>query len=83
MDSISLDNASNDFDNVVARVLSDSEPTIVTTPEGSSVVVMTLADYNGWQETAYLLSEEANAARLQRSIADAKSGKLLERDLVE
>lgn len=81
MTTISLDTAKLDFGQVVSRVLADAEPTIVNTPTGDSVVVMPLDDFAGWQETAYLLRNPANAARLLKSIAEAEAGKILVRDL--
>lgn len=83
MTTISLDTAVQDFGQVVSRVLADAEPTIVNTPSGSSVVVLPLDDFEGWQETAYLLRNPANAAHLQKSIAEAESGRVQIRDLTE
>jgi PHD/YefM family antitoxin component YafN of YafNO toxin-antitoxin module len=35
---------------------------------------MSLADYNGFMETAYLLANPKNAARLRESLAQAQKG---------
>ena len=74
METISLDRAKKEFEAVVARVLADAEPTIVSTPAGESVVVLPLDDYEAWQETAYLLRTPANAAHLRKSIEEARGG---------
>jgi antitoxin YefM len=83
MHTVSLDQARNEFDAVVARVLADAEPTIVNTPTGGSVVVIPLGDFQAWQETAYLLRTPANAAHLRKSIAEAEAGKVRAHDLSE
>jgi antitoxin YefM len=76
MRAISLDHAKQDLEAVVARVLADAEPTVVSTPGGESVVVVPLGDFEAWQETAFLLRSPANAAHLRASIAEAKAGKV-------
>jgi antitoxin YefM len=83
MHTVSLDHAKQEFEAVVARVLADAEPTVVNTPAGDSVVVVPLGDYEAWQETAYLLRNPANAAHLRKSLAEADTGNVQPRDLVE
>ena len=83
MHTVSLNDARHDFEGVVARVLADAEPTIVNTPNGDSVVVIPLGDFEAWQETAYLLRTPANAAHLRASLAEADAGKTQRRDLIE
>lgn len=83
MHTVSLDEARQEFEAVVARVLADAEPTIVQTPSGEGVAVVPLSDFESWQETAYLLRNPTNAAHLRRSIAEAEAGKVNVHDLVE
>jgi antitoxin YefM len=62
----------------------DHEPMIVTREGGKpSAVLMSLEDFASWQETNYLLSNPANAARLMESIAELEAGKGVERQLIE
>jgi antitoxin YefM len=42
------------------------------------MIVMRLADWQGMDDTAYLLSDPANKEMLLRSIAEADAGKLTE-----
>jgi antitoxin YefM len=51
--------------------------------EKSPVVIVPLDDYESWKETLYLLSDPANADHLRRSIAEAETGKVQERELFE
>ena len=50
------------------------ETLIVHRPNGKSVVVLSLEDYNSMAETEYLLSSKANGERLHKSIENVKAG---------
>jgi antitoxin YefM len=73
MNAITLNQAQRDLKGVIEKVLADTEPIIISTDEGESIVLLPLADYNAWQETLYLLSNPANAAHLRQSIAEANN----------
>jgi antitoxin YefM len=83
MYTVSLDHAKQELEAVVARVLANSEPTVVNTPAGESVVVVPLEEFEAWQETAYLMRSPVNAAHLTRSIAEADAGIVHPRELSE
>jgi len=60
------------------RVTDDREPLHVTRQGGKgNVVILSEAEFAGWQETVHLLSSPKNAARLLASIRqlDARKGK--------
>ena len=42
---------------------------------------MSLEGFNSYEETLHLLSSPTNAKRLRCSIADAKGGRLIEREI--
>ncbi len=65
------------------RVCDNHEPIIITRKGSRSVIMMSLEDYNGIEETAYLLRNPANAANLRESIKQYEEGKCQERDLLE
>ena len=83
MNVVTVNEAKRNLDLLIAKVVSDAEPTIITTDTGQQIVLLPLDEFNAWQETAYLLSNPANAAHLRQSIAEAQSGKTAERELVE
>ena len=83
MNVVTVSEAKRNLDSLIAKVLSNAEPTIITTDTGQQIVLLPLDDFNAWQETAYLLSNPANAAHLRQSITEAQLGKLVERELVE
>jgi len=65
------------------EVCDSRAPLVVTRQGGRSVVMMSLEEFEGMQETLHLLHSPANAARLLASIQQAEEGRLVERDLVE
>jgi len=83
MNVVTLNEAKRNLDLLIAKVVSSAEPTIITTDTGQQIVLLPLDEFNAWQETAYLLSNPANAAHLRQSIAEAQSGKTAERELIE
>jgi len=83
MNVVTVNEAKRNLDSLIAKVFSNAEPTIITTDTGQQIVLLPLDEFNAWQETAYLLSNPANAAHLRQSIAEARSGKIVERELIE
>lgn len=61
----------------------DSRAPIVVTRQGKSpVVMMSLEEFEGWQETVHLLSNPKNAEVLLRSVRDADEGRVEEHELI-
>ena len=65
------------------RVCADRAPLLVTRQGGEPVVMLSLAEYEGLEETLHLLASPVNAERLLHSIAEAEAGRLAEHDLLE
>jgi antitoxin YefM len=68
---------------LIEQVIADAEPTIICDDKGQKVVILSLDEFNSWQETLYLLSNPANADHLRRSTQEDESGKAIERKLIE
>jgi antitoxin YefM len=83
MNAVTLADAKANLERLIEQVLADAEPTILCTEKGDKVVLVSLDEFNSWKETAYLLSNPANAAHLRRSIAEADSGNVEEKTLVD
>ena len=83
MQTISYTAARNTLAREMDRVVRDHDYTIITRSAQPSVVMMSLDDFESWQETAYLLASPANADRLLRSVAHLNAAKGLERELVD
>ncbi|MBM2810782.1 MAG: antitoxin, partial [Chloroflexi bacterium] len=67
----------------MGKVCEDHAPVIITRANESSVVMISLEDYESMEETAYLLRSPRNAQRLYESITELKSGGGTERELSE
>jgi antitoxin YefM len=83
MNTITIGQAESRLRDVIQQIVEDIEPTIVTTETGDSIVMVSLDEYNAWQETAYLLSTPANAEHLMKSIAEDKAGYSSEHKLLD
>lgn len=67
---------------LLAQVNDDHDVVRISSKAGTAVL-MSEADYEAWQTTLYLLSNPANARRLNRSLADARVGQVKEMPLDE
>jgi antitoxin YefM len=65
------------------KVFQDHDPLIITRKNNENVILISIDEYNSLIETNYLLSNEANAGHLEKSIAQHKSGKIKPRKLCE
>ena len=83
MDAISYTAARKNLAKTMDRVNQDHAPVIITRQNGSAAVLMSLEDFNAYEETAYLMRSPANAARLTKAVADVAEGRFTQRDLVE
>ncbi len=75
MDVVNFSEARKNLKQVMDGVCKSRRPVIITRRGGKHVVMVSLDDYNGMDETAYLLASKANARRLRESLRDIKSGK--------
>jgi antitoxin YefM len=82
MKVVSFSEARNNLKTVLDRVVEDADYSIITRRDADDAVVMSLEYFNSLLETVYLLKSPANAAHLERSIAQFKEGTALERDLL-
>ena len=76
MQAITYTQARQNLAQTMSAVCDGHEPVIITRQKAPAVVMVSLEDYNSMKETAYLLSNPANAERLLKSVADAESGKV-------
>jgi antitoxin YefM len=75
MNVVTINEAKRNLDAVINKVFSDAEPALITTETGKQIVLVSLDEFNAWQETAYLLSNPANADHLRKSITEAQAAK--------
>jgi antitoxin YefM len=82
MEVINYSKLRNNLKEVLDRVSEDQETYVVNRGD-SNAVIISLDEYNSWQETLYLLSTEANRKSLEAAIARDKKGEFIIRDLIE
>jgi antitoxin YefM len=81
MHVLTFSQARADLKQTMDDVCRDHEPAIITRQRGEPVVMISLEDYNGMQETMYLLGSSANAKRLRASIDQLRSGEAATHEL--
>ena len=83
MDTLTYSEGRSKLANTMDRVCDDHAPIVITRKNSQSVVMMSLADFQALEETAYLLRSPKNAKRLIESIVELKSGGGTSRKLIE
>lgn len=83
MKVVSFTEARNGLKAVLDAVVNDADATVITRRDSDDAVVMSLDYYNSLMETVHLLRSPANAAHLQRSIAQFRAGKVTNKELVD
>lgn len=67
---------------LIEQVGQDHAPVEITSKKGSAVLI-SKADYDSMEETAYLLRVPANAEWLLEGLAQARRGEVTERELLQ
>ncbi|EAQ6365092.1 YoeB-YefM toxin-antitoxin system antitoxin YefM [Salmonella enterica subsp. enterica serovar Muenchen] len=83
MRTISYSEARQNLSATMVKTVEDHAPILITRQNGESCVLMSLQEYNSLEETAYLLRSPSNARRLADSIEGLKSGRGIEKDIIE
>jgi len=83
MDVLSYSDTRARLKEVMDGVVENRAPVVVTRKRGEAVVMVSLADWNGMEESLRLLSSPANAARLADAIGQLDAAGGVERDLIE
>jgi antitoxin YefM len=79
--SITYTAARENLASTMSKVCEDHAPIIITRNRDQAVVMMSLAEYEALQETAYLLHSPANAKRLIDAVEALEHGKGIKRKL--
>lgn len=83
MNAMTVQEVEQNLARLITRVIADAEPTIVISETGEQVVMLPLDEYTAWKETLCLLANPANARHIHTSIAEAQSGHIQERELLD
>lgn len=68
---------------VLDSVIDNHSPVFVTRQNKQMAVLISLDDFNTYEETVHLLKSPANAKRLRDSIAQIETGKTIKHELIE
>ena len=83
MDAITYTDLRQNLKTYMDKVVQNCDPLIITRKNNENVVLVSVNEYNSLVETNYLLSNEANAEHLKKSMAQHKAGKMKTRELYE
>ena len=84
MNSISFSESRANLKALMDRVVADKAPVTITRARGQeSVVMISESEWSSIEETLYLLSSPANAARLLDAICGLEAGEGVEHELIE
>ncbi len=83
MDTISYSAFRSKLASTLDKVNDDHKPILITRQNGKPAVVISLEDFQAYEETAYLMASPKNAERLNASIAELEAGKGVQRELIE
>jgi antitoxin YefM len=81
MTVISYTAARENLASTMDKVCDDHSPIVITRNRDQAVVMMSLADFEALEETAYLLRSQKNAKRIMNAIAQLDAGKGVERSV--
>ncbi|RLA21339.1 MAG: type II toxin-antitoxin system prevent-host-death family antitoxin [Gammaproteobacteria bacterium] len=79
---VNFSDVRNRLKSVLDQVVDDSDYTIISRRDAEDAVVMSLDHFNALMETVHLLKSSANASHLAKSIAQYRSGKTENHELV-
>lgn len=70
MDKVSFAHFYKHLEKQMDRVTQTNKPLMVTRTNANSIVVMSLEQFQSYQETAYLMASPKNAERLNEAITE-------------
>lgn len=83
MDTISYSVFRSQLATTLDKVNDNHKPILITRQNGKPAVVISLEDFQAYEETAYLMASPKNAERLNQAIAEVEAGKTLQQELIE
>lgn len=83
MDTLSYSDFRTNLAKQMDKVNQDHKPLLVTRQNAKPVVVMSLDDFQSYEETAYLMASPKNAERLNQAITEIAQGKAKQHEIIE
>ena len=83
MENILYSNLRKNLASMLDKVNNDHRPMLITRQKGEPVVLMSLKDFQAYEETMYLMRSPENMRRLDKSIQEINQHKTFRKELVE
>jgi antitoxin YefM len=83
MQVTTIQSAKKNLEQLVYQVDVDAEPIMIFLDDNHKAILISEREFTAWQETEYLLSNPANATHLRKSLEQARTGHVTERELSE
>ena len=83
MDKIRDTSLKNKLAETLDKVTQDHKPILITRQNGDPAVVMSLKEFQSYQETMDLMASPKNAMRLNAAIEEIESGNGKDHELIE
>ena len=83
MKIVTFSEARSKLKSILDQVSNDMDYTVITRRDADDAVIMSLEYFNSLLETVHLLKSPANAAHLEKSIAQYKQGQVTEKELID
>jgi antitoxin YefM len=83
MDAMSYSAFRSQLAGTLDKVNDDHKPILITRQNGKPAVVMSLEDFQAYEETAYLMASPKNAERLNQAIKDVEEGNVVQQGLID
>lgn len=82
MDTVNYTSFRENMAGFIDKVNEDHSPVIITRQNAKPAVLMSLEDFNAYEEMAYLRSSPNNIEDLDRAIEQIETGNAVEHDLI-
>jgi antitoxin YefM len=83
MDTLSYSAFRTQLASVLDKVNDDHKPVMITRQNGKPAIVMSVEDFQSYEETSYLMASPKNAMRLNQAIAEVDAGQMVKKGLIE
>ncbi len=83
MNTISYSAFRGHLASMLDKVNDDHKPLLITRQNGKPAVLISLEDFQAYEETAYLMASPKNAERLSQAINEVENDKVIKRGLLD
>lgn len=83
MNIVTLSEFRSQLKRIMDTASDQHEPVIIKRSKGENMILLSSSDYEALKETAYLLSNRANAEHLRKSLQNLHSGNVVAKNLIE